>query len=165
MIEKMNRVILSLCALAVTLVSSQVVQPGFTMEDPHQHFQMIDHQRAQMDQHRAQQQFDAHQMQMDMMNHQQHQQEFDHVQMGHDEMDQQLGSPLLGLDPFNPFNPLNKLKMKFHPLNPFNPLRIPGAGFSKVEAGHFGGLHFGNALLGSGNPAEEQGMWLDGKNI
>jgi hypothetical protein len=99
-----------------------------------------------------------------MEDHQQYHFEPQHLQMqSADEHDQQLGSPLLGLDPFG----IEKMKLKFHPLNPFNPLRIPGAAFSNFHAGRIGGLHFGNALLGAENPmAEEHQSWgADAQNL
>lgn len=60
-----------------------------------------------------------------------------------------VGSPLIG--------------GLFHPLHPLNPLGLKGLGglpglrFSNFQAGHLGGLHFGNALLGAGNPMEAEG--------
>jgi hypothetical protein len=149
----MFRVLFSLCALALALqVSSQVVQPEFTMDDTPQlpsipHPTHVAHMFEQHLQQMPPQMID------DQQQHQQYHFEPQHLQMhAADQHDQQLGSPLLGLDPFA----FQKMKLKFHPLNPFNPLRIPGAGFSNIQAGHFGGLHFGNALLGSGNPMEEE---------
>lgn len=65
------------------------------------------------------------------------------------EAEPQVGSALI-----DPFIGLKLAK-------PFWGLGLPGMRFSNINAGHFGGLHFGNALLGAGNPqadAEEQNL-------
>lgn len=62
-----------------------------------------------------------------------------------------VGGPLFGVS-----NTLVAPSL-LHPLNPWNPLGLgglPGMRFSNFQAGHLGGLHFGNAMLGAGNPME-----------
>lgn len=100
---------------------------------------------AQQQQH-AQEQARAHPMPPPQpMIHQianQQQQGREAYQMQEDE--HMVGSPLGGL-----FSPLN-------PYNPFGLGGLPGLRFSNIQAGHLGGLHFGNALLGAGNPMEAE---------
>lgn len=100
--------------------------------------------------------FMAHQQQMEQANERQHQ-HMHHVNQHVQPMQQHqqgreayqieepvVGSPLgIGLSKLS----LNPLGLGLHPL---------GLGFHNFNAGHFGGLHFANSLLGSGNPMEAE---------
>lgn len=150
-VSQMMKAILSVIVIAFVAKVSPQVPPQlpviqFDMSDfmAHQAQMQANERQHQQMQHmnhhqQAQSKTPGHQVQPT------HQQGREMNQMEQMENEQIVGSPM-ALSSLS-LNPLGK--GLFHPL-----LGLPGLRFNNFNAGHFGGLHFANSILGAGNPME-----------